>query len=97
MIGASPLTTLRSILGRANGGNRMDEDPLYPISLYIYNLDGTYGEPVQINSDAQLNSPGTKMIVRIAMDEKRKIIMTDPGDMCVFHAEDGKVLYPPRP
>ena len=69
------------------------DEPLYPISIYIYNLDGSYGEPIQINSDAQLNSLGTKIILRVAMGQRQEIRMTDPGDRMLFHAKDGKILF----
>jgi hypothetical protein len=70
-----------------------NEDPLFPIKIYIYEADGMYGEPIQINSEAQLNGPGTKLILRVAMQQKREIVMTDPGDLTLFHAKDGKILF----
>ncbi len=69
------------------------ELPLYPMQVYIYNLDGTYGDPVQIDSVEQLSGPGTKMMIRTAMQEKREIRITDPGDSLLFHAKNGKILW----
>ena len=70
-----------------------NDDPLYPMFLYIYEKDGMHGDPVQINSEAQLHDPGTVMILKIAMQEKREIRITDPNDFLLFHAQDGKILF----
>lgn len=73
----------------------MDESwPLFPIKLYIFNSNGTYGQPIEITSEAQLNGVGTQFIVRFAVEEGREVIMTDPHDITVFHAKEGKVIFP---
>jgi hypothetical protein len=75
----------------------MDESwPLFPIKLYIFNSDGTYGQPIEINSDAQLQGVGTQFVVRFAVENGQEVIMTDPMDITVFHAKDGKILFPPQ-
>lgn len=33
-------------------------------------------------------------VVKVAQQEKRKVIITDADDMCVFHMEDGEVIWP---
>jgi len=70
-----------------------DAYPLYPMFIYIYNADGTYGEPIQINSEAQLKGPGTIMVLRHAMQSGVEIRITDPGDLLVFHANHGKIIF----
>lgn len=67
--------------------------PLYPMRLYLYDASGRYGEPVVINSEAHLHSAGTKALVQVAMREGREVRITDPGDLLLFHAQGGKVLW----
>ena len=70
------------------------EYPLFPLQVYIYELDGTYGEPIQVNSEAQLHGPGTRRVLEIAIKEGREVRICDPGDLLVFHAVGGKVVFP---
>jgi hypothetical protein len=70
------------------------EQPLYPIRLYIYQPDGMHDGGIEIISEAQLNGPGTRMILEDAMARGVEIRMTDPADFLVFHADKGKVLFP---
>ena len=74
----------------------MTSDPVFPVRLYIYNREGFYGEPIMIFSEAQLNGPGTVMIIRHAVESGVEVVMTDPLDFCVFHAKGGEVLFPER-
>lgn len=71
----------------------VQEAPLYPMSVYIYDADGNYGFPVRIMSEAQLTGPGTKLMLQVAMRQKVEIRITDPGDMLLFHANKGKILF----
>ena len=74
-----------------------DNDPLYPLTLYIYDEQGFHDEGVTLVSDAQLNGPGTRMLILDALNRSVEIRITDPGDFLVFHADKGKVLFPPPP
>ena len=67
--------------------------PLFPIKLCIYQDDGRYS-PIDIVSNDQLHGVGMRSIVQLAMAERRKIVMEDPSGFCVFHAEDGRILFP---
>ena len=68
-------------------------DDLFPLSIYIYELDGLHGNPIRINSESQLKGPGVKLMLDVAMQQKKEIVITDPGDLTVFHAKNGKVLF----
>lgn len=74
----------------------MMDGPIFPINLYIYGEDGMHGEPILIVSEAQLNGPGTVMIIRDAVARGVEVMMTDPMDFCLFHAKDGKILFPEK-
>ncbi len=74
--------------------NTHPNEPLFPISLYIYDDDGHYGDPLIIRSEAQLNGPGIKMVLQVEMEQGHEIRMTDPDDRLVFHAQEGKVIFP---
>jgi hypothetical protein len=70
-----------------------DDSPLYPMSLYIYDEAGFYSEPVHIASEAQLYGPGVRAMILAAMARHVEIRITDPGDLMLFHAKDGKILF----
>ena len=80
--------------GRLELSNTTKSDaPVFPMFVYIYEADGTYGDPVQINSEAQLHGPDTRIMIKVAMEQKREIRITDPGDLMLFHAKDGRILF----
>lgn len=60
--------------------------------LYEYNSDGYHNGSMQISEDTL--PMVFKTIIRIAKEDKREVIITDLGDMCVFHMKDGEVLFP---
>lgn len=69
-----------------------NEEPLYPIRLYLYDANGRYGEPIQIDSQEQLYGVGTRTLIKMHM--QNEVRMTDPMDRLVFHAKDNEVLFP---
>jgi hypothetical protein len=71
---------------------RPDAD-LYPAHLYIYDESGRYGRPETL-VDPQALSVAMFGPVRDAMAQRREVRITDPGDMLVFHAVDGKIVWP---
>ena len=60
--------------------------------LYEYNSAGFHNGKVEID-DAGLED-AFRAIVAPAKVEGRKVIITDMGDFCVFHTENGKIIYP---
>jgi hypothetical protein len=63
--------------------------------LYVYNPDGYHNGKVEVlpeNLDETFQTTVLK-----AKDEKRKVIITDEWDNCMFHMENGQVLFPPKP
>ena len=71
-----------------------EEEPLYPISLYIYDRRGYHPGAIEIVSYEQLMGPGTRLLVRSAVDSGLEVRMTDPEDRLIFHARDGRVVWP---
>ena len=60
--------------------------------IYVYDLNGYYNGKVKVlpeNLDATFQT-----VVLKAKDEKRKVIITAEWDNCMFHMENGKVLFP---
>lgn len=72
----------------------MRERPLFPARLYIYDQNGMHDEGLEILSEAQLNGPGVKLLIQMAMRDKVEIRLTDPDDFLLLHAKDGKILFP---
>lgn len=69
-------------------------EPLYPLRLYICHPDGTHPGPIDIVSEEQLNGPGTKLIIKASVLAGAEVIMTDPADICVFHAKNREIIFP---
>lgn len=63
--------------------------------LYIYNLDGYHNGKVEV-LPKDIEEVFCNTLVK-SKKEKRKVIITDEWDNCVFHMENGKVLFPPPP
>jgi hypothetical protein len=60
--------------------------------LYEYNSEGYHNGHITISEDTL--PMVFKTIVRVAREDKREVIITDLGDLCVFHMKDGEVLFP---
>jgi len=71
----------------------MQSDPLFPLLAYIYDENGTYDEPLRLDTEAELNCGHFTVILHDAMCRKVKIVITDLGDSCVFHAKNGKIFF----
>ena len=65
----------------------------YPFLIYEYNAEGRYGPPKRLNNAAELEA-AMRTTVKRAVAERREIRITDTGDMLVFHAQDGEILFP---
>lgn len=60
--------------------------------LYVYNKDGFHNGKVSVLPE---NLDHTFLTtVRQAQIDMVKVIMTDEWDNCVFHMENGQVLFP---
>ena len=60
--------------------------------LYVYEANGYHNGKVEVLPD---NLEVTfQTVVRKAQEDKRKVILTDEWDNCMFHMEDGIVLFP---
>ncbi len=68
------------------------EDPYYPMGLYIFRSDGFHAGPMWLKDEAALDN--AKPTIDNAMRERREIRITDPGDNMLFHAQNGRVLWP---
>jgi hypothetical protein len=73
-----------------------------PFKLYVYEPDS----PFRRGAVWFQNNPSDKfeittgdalLLVEMALDHKREVRITDSGDLLVYHAKDGKVLYPNNP
>ncbi len=62
--------------------------------FYLYVFDETDHHDGKIEIDESCLDMVFRTIIRPAKEAKRKVIMTDVMDMCVFHMEDGEVMFP---
>lgn len=60
--------------------------------LFEYNEQGKHSGKKEILS-SEIDGVFKTIVVK-ARDEKRKIIITDAEDYCVFHMENGKIIFP---
>lgn len=65
----------------------------FPLFLYIYDLDGMHGGPLDIPTELGLEIL-MHTAIKPAVKEGREVVITDCLDYCVFHAKDGKVIFP---
>ncbi len=68
----------------------------FPLNLYIYDENGRYTEPIYINNESVLKSSVIKNLLRTAIYKKREVRITDTGDLLVFHAQNGEILFPTK-
>lgn len=69
----------------------LNED--YPLFGYVYDSNGFYREPVRL-TDKETVEKFMRGPVTLALAEKREVVITDTGDLTVFHCKDGAILYP---
>lgn len=65
----------------------------YPCFGYVYNLDGFYYAPVEIDSDTQMGNFLTR-VAHPAIERGQEVRVTDRNDHLIFHAEKGEILWP---
>lgn len=73
-------------------GNEIEPTDL-PYFLYLYDAKGRYRAPQKISTDAELRLAFAGPIKK-HVAEKLEVVVTDSGDDCVFHAKEGKILFP---
>lgn len=59
--------------------------------LYVYNHNGNYNKVEVLPSNIDYTFRTT---VLQAKHDKVKVILTDEWDNCMFHMEDGEVIFP---
>lgn len=72
-----------------------DDEGLYPLRLYVFDADGMHDGGKWLRSESQL-SDAMAGPIRVAVEAKREVRITDTGDSLVFHARDGEILFPTR-
>lgn len=70
-----------------------------PFALYIYNTNGYHSGPQYFakkikypREEITITQAHEKALTAISL--RREVRITDPGDMLVFHSENGKIIYP---
>ena len=70
------------------------------LRLYVYRLDGRGYEIRQFFArtirypDEEISVPAAKLLCDAAVDLGREVRITNGGDLFVFHARDGEVIWP---
>lgn len=71
-----------------------------PWRLYVYEADGLhrggqwFRRPPLVYADEEITAEEAMNISRWAVLECKEVRVCDGGDMLVFHAQNGKILYP---
>jgi hypothetical protein len=72
-----------------------------PLALYIFRPDGLHTGAHYIANDAhedrEIAPADARFVAEHNMDAGREIRITNSADHLVFHAKDGKVIYPADP
>jgi hypothetical protein len=78
------------------------QDRRGPFKLYIYERDSEYhrggvwfGDEPRYEDEITVGEALSR--VEQALEEKREVRICDRGDLLVYHARGGKVLYPNNP
>jgi len=72
-----------------------------PWRLYIYEADGFhrggqwFRKPPLKYADEEITAIEALKLAAFALRDKKEIRVCDGGDALVYHAKDGKCLYPP--
>lgn len=65
----------------------------YPLYVYLFDSQGCYSAPIKITNELQLKCQ-MQFVIKRHVENKLKVIITDVEDNCVFHSEQGKILFP---
>lgn len=73
-----------------------NEEPVFPAKLYLFDGEGKYHrhEVASIPDEASLNSPTTQTTIIAHIKSGREVRLTDPMDNLLFHANNGKIIFP---
>jgi hypothetical protein len=72
-----------------------------PKKLYLYNAEGFHTRPVWFTSgpldflEPEVPLPIAWAAISRHMEQGLEVRVTDGGDMLLFHAKGGEILYPP--
>lgn len=67
----------------------------FPYFLYDYKLDGTHTGEQEIENEVHLIAV-FDIIIPTAMKQHRKLVILDHWGQCIFHAEEGWLIFPRR-
>lgn len=72
-------------------------NPTFPAKLYLFDETGKYHKDkvVTITDEKHLNSPAVQTMIVAHIKSGLEVRMTDPNDFCLFHADKGKIIFPP--
>lgn len=72
-----------------------------PLALYIFREDGLHEGALHIaketNDGSELSPADARFVAEHNMDAGREVRIANDADELVFHAKDGKVIYPSDP
>ena len=68
-------------------------DDGYPMRLYVYGHNGRHSGGTWLYTEAELHDAMTT-VVKPALADKREVRITDSGDCMIFHAENGRIVWP---
>jgi hypothetical protein len=71
----------------------LNDDGCFPLYGYVYNGSGCYHGPELIQDQEALERFRRREVMP-ALAEKREIRITDILDCLVFHAKNGRILFP---
>lgn len=74
------------------------DDRKGPFRLYIFDKDGMHNGSRWFRKfpkySEEITIPAAQVITEEAVTLRKEVRITDSGDMLVYHAIDGKVVYP---
>jgi hypothetical protein len=65
----------------------------FPMSIYVFDDDGKHNGAILIANNVELEEKLDNVAMPM-LKTGREVVIADCWDSCVYHAKDGKVIWP---
>lgn len=66
----------------------------FPAKLYLFNSAGKYDPRQVLTINDEKGLAASMPLVRAHIADGKEVRITDPMDYCIFHAMNGKIVFP---
>lgn len=69
-------------------------DNPFPAKLYLFDSAGKYDPRQVLTINDEKGLKASMPLVRAHIADGKEVRITDPMDFCIFHAQNGKIVFP---